>query len=58
MTTKIGEWKGNKTISLISESDDESKGFYPFTFGVNKAKLIIENIDDIKKFVEDNDKGE
>lgn len=54
MTTEIGEFKGNKTISLVSESDDKSKGFYPFTFGVNKAKLIIENFDEIKKFVEDN----
>lgn len=54
MVTKQGEFKGNKTISLISESDDESKGFYPFTFGVNKAKLIVENFDDIKKFVEEN----
>jgi len=58
MTTEIGEFKGNKTISLLSESDDKSKGFYPFTFGVNKAKLIVENFDDIKKFVEDNERGD
>ena len=58
MVTKLGEFKGNKTISLMSESDDESKGFYPFTFGVNKAKLIIANFDDIKAFVEENEKGE
>ncbi len=58
MVTKLGEFKGNKTISLISASDDEEKGFYPFTFGVNKAKLIIENFDNIKKFVEENEKEE
>jgi hypothetical protein len=54
MVTETGEFKGNKTISLISPTDDKGKGFYPFTFGVNKAKLIIENFDDIKKFVEEN----
>ena len=31
--------------------DDE----YPFKFGVGKAKLILENIDAIKEFVEEND---
>ena len=54
MTTEQGEFKGNKTISLLSESDDKEKGFYPFTFGLAKAKLIVENIDDIKKFIEEN----
>jgi len=56
MTVEFGEFKGNKTISLTSESDDKEKGFYPFTFGINKAKLIIENFEDIKAFVEENNK--
>ncbi len=45
------EFKGNPMIVLkIDESDQ-----YPFQFGVKKAKLVIENIEAIKKFVEKND---
>ena len=35
----------------FKDEDDE----YPFKFGVGKAKLILENIDAIKEFVEEND---
>jgi len=56
MAVEFGEFKNNKTISLVSESDDKENGKFPFTFGVNKAKLIIENFEDIKKFVEENSK--
>jgi hypothetical protein len=28
---------------------------YPFSFGVSKAKLILENIDEIKKFVSESE---
>lgn len=45
-----GEFKG-KPI-LILKRDEEEK--YPFSFGLSKARLIIENIDEIKKFVEEN----
>jgi len=45
---KFGEYKGNKTISLLRDENDK----YPFTFGVSKAKLIVENFDEIKKFAE------
>ena len=51
MPVQIGEFKGHKVITL-SRGDDEK---YPFTFGVNKAKLILENFDEIKKFVEENE---
>ncbi len=50
MPVKHGEFKGFKTISLMRNEDDK----YPFTFGVAKAQLIVENIEDIRKFVEDN----
>lgn len=50
MPVKHGEFKGFKTISLLRNEDDK----YPFTFGVAKAQLILENIEDIKKFVEEN----
>ena len=45
-----GEFKG-KPI-LIIKRDEEDK--YPFSFGMSKAKLIVENIEEIKKFVEEN----
>ncbi len=52
MATKIGEYKGNKTITLLTSADVEDK--FPFSFGLKKAKLILDNIEDIKKFVEEN----
>lgn len=47
----IGEYKGNAIISLPVSGSTK----YPFTFGLNKAKAILEYLDDIKKFVEEND---
>ena len=49
MSVQYGEFKGNKLIKLIRDEDDQ----YPFQFGVEKARLIVENIDAIKKFVEE-----
>lgn len=46
------EFKGNPMIVLKNDEEDK----YPFQFGVKKAKLVLENIDDIKKFVEKYDK--
>lgn len=47
---EISEYKG-KPI-LIIKRDEEDK--FPFSFGLTKAKLILENIEEIKKFVETN----
>ena len=44
------EYKGNKILTLKRTEDDK----YPFSFGVTKATLIVENFDEIKKFVEEN----
>jgi hypothetical protein len=33
----------------LTRGEDEK---YPFSFGLSKAKLILEHIEDIKKFVE------
>lgn len=54
MVVEYNEFKGNKVIVLKKDENDT----FPFTFGLNKAKLIIENFDDIKKFVEENTKEE
>jgi len=50
----VGEYKGNAIISLPVAGSTK----YPFTFGLNKAKAILEYLEDIKKFVDDNDKPE
>lgn len=45
------EFKGNAMLVLKQNEEDK----FPFQFGVKKAKLIVENIEEIKKFVEKND---
>jgi hypothetical protein len=51
MTVEFSEFKGNKMIKLLNEKDSEGK--WPFQFGKMKAKLIVENYDEIKKFAEE-----
>lgn len=46
------EYKGNPVMVLKNSEEDR----YPFTFGVKKAKLMLEHIEDIRKFVAKNDK--
>ena len=48
------EYKGNPMLVLKNGEEDR----YPFQFGLKKAKLVIEHIEDIKKFVAKHDKGE
>lgn len=44
------EYKGKPIIILKRNEEDK----YPFSFGLSKAKLIMDNIEEIKKFVEEN----
>ena len=46
------EFKGNPMIVLKYDEEDK----FPFQFGLKKAKLVLENIEEIKKFVEKNDR--
>ena len=49
------EFKG-KPVLIIKRSEDDK---YPFAFGLSKAKLILENLEEIKKFVaENNEEGD
>ena len=43
------EFKGKPIIILKRDEEDK----YPFSFGLSKARLILENFDEIKKFVEE-----
>ena len=45
----IGEFKGNAVITLKRNEDDK----YGMTFGLSKAKLILEHIEDIQRFYEE-----
>lgn len=45
------EYKG-KPIIVIKRNEEDK---YPFSFGLAKAKLILENLDEIKKFVQENE---
>ncbi|MCX6773566.1 MAG: hypothetical protein NTY68_01030 [Candidatus Micrarchaeota archaeon] len=45
------EFKGNKMLRIKRTEDDK----YPFQFGKNKAKLIVRNFEEIKKFAEEED---
>jgi len=53
MTSQTGEFKGNKIIKLMRDEEDK----FGFTFGIQKAKLVLDNLEDIKAFVEENTNG-
>ncbi|MFH0764113.1 MAG: hypothetical protein V1927_03840 [Candidatus Omnitrophota bacterium] len=48
------EFKG-KPVLIVRRSEDDK---YPFTFGMSKARLILENLEEIKRFVEENEKND
>ena len=54
MVVEYGEYKGNKMITLKKDDNDK----YPFSFGKGKAKLIVENFEEVKKFAETEDTKE
>jgi len=47
---EISDYKGNKIIILKRDENDR----YPFRFGLSKAKLLLEHMEGIRKFVEEN----
>lgn len=49
-----GEYKGSPVLILSNGPEDK----FPFTFGVRKARLIVDHIDDVKKFVEKHSRPE
>ena len=49
MPVERSEYKGKPLLVLKRREDDK----FPFSFGLSKARLILENIDAIKKFVDE-----
>jgi hypothetical protein len=52
MIAERSEYKG-RPVLVLKRSEDEK---FPFSFGLAKAKMILDHIEDIKKFVEENEK--
>ncbi|MCX5784319.1 MAG: hypothetical protein NTX59_01375 [Elusimicrobia bacterium] len=54
MIVERTEFKGQPVLVLKRNENDK----YPFSFGLSKARLVIEAIEDIKKFVAENEPKE
>ncbi len=52
MPVEIDNYNGNPVIIIKRDENDA----YPFRFGLRKAELILDNIEEIKKFVKQNKK--
>ena len=50
---ELGTYNGKPTITLKKSSTDK----YGFTFGLAKAKLILDNLEAVRKFVTDNEQS-
>jgi hypothetical protein len=53
MLVERSEFKGKPMLVIKNDENDK----FPLSFGITKAKKILNCIEDIKKFVEDNEKG-
>ena len=53
MIAERSEFKGNPML-VLKRGDDEK---FPFSFGLTKARMILDHIEEIKKFVADNEKN-
>ena len=53
MATIVSTYKGSPVIAIMK--DINAPDYHRFSFGVLKARLIVDNIEDIKKFLEENE---
>jgi len=49
MSVEYSEYRGNKLIVLKRDESDK----FPFRFGKSKARLIVDNFEEIKRFAEE-----
>ena len=52
MIAERSEFKGRPML-VLKRSEDEK---FPFSFGLTKARMILDHIEDIRKFVAENEK--
>lgn len=52
MIIERSEFKGRPMLVIKNDEDDK----YPFSFGLSKARKIVGAIEEIKKFVAENEK--
>ena len=48
MAAKISSYKGNPILELREDTDD----FFVMSFGVRKARIILEHLQEIRTFAE------
>ncbi len=48
MITETSEYKGSPVFVIKRDQDDK----FPFSFGLAKARMMVENIEKIKEFIE------
>jgi len=51
-TTEMFRAKDGREYTLLVLN---AQGKFPFSFGLHKAKLILESLDEIREFVSDNE---
>lgn len=55
-TYKEGEFNGNPTFSVLTGLNKKTDEEYWFTFGLKKAQAILENIDALRRWVDQKEK--
>jgi len=50
------EIKGNKTFAIFEMEENEPSKYPVISFGIKKAKAILKHLEDLKTWVEANDK--
>ena len=56
MSVKIGSFQKDGKEYPTIELQNGNGAKFGFTFGLHKARLILENIGEIRQFVDDNEK--
>jgi hypothetical protein len=57
-TFKTGTYEGKPTFSVMTGFNNKTGEPYWFTFGLKKAQGILDNIDQLRKWVDEKEKGQ
>jgi hypothetical protein len=58
MSVEFGEYKGYPTITLKDDNATDERNALKMTFGIKKTKLILDNLDALRKFVDNHSEGQ